>query len=41
MYYDNINVEDLEVHQSEKNIEGIQNYLINTINMNEKRVKIL
>ena len=38
MYYDNINVEDLEVHQSEKNIEGIQNYLINTINMNEKRV---
>lgn len=38
MYNGDIHVENLTIHNSEKNIEGIQNYLINTINMNEKRI---
>lgn len=38
MYYDNINLDDLEIKTSEKNVNELQKYLIETINMNEKRV---
>ena len=39
MYYDNIKTEDLEVNNSEKNIEELKKFLINDINMNQKRVE--
>ena len=38
MYYDNINLDDLEIKTSEKNVNELQKYLIETVNMNEKRV---
>ena len=38
MYYDNINLDDLEIKTPEKNINELQKYLIETVNMNEKRV---
>ena len=39
MYYDNIKTEDLEVNNSEKNIEELKKFLINDININQKRVE--
>jgi len=38
-YYGKINIDDLEIHSSEKNIEKLFSYLVDVINMNEKRVQ--
>ena len=38
MYYDNINLDDLIIKSSEKNVNQLQKYLIETVNMSEKRV---
>jgi len=38
LYNGKVNIDDLEFHHSEKNIEELQSYLINVINMSEKRV---
>ena len=38
MYFDNIDLQKLEIKTSEKNINELQKFLIETVNMNEKRV---
>jgi flap endonuclease-1 len=38
MYFDNIDLQELEIKTSEKNVNGLQKYLIETVNMSEKRV---
>ena len=38
MYYDKIDVDQLDIISSEKNIEGLLDYLTNDIEMNNKRV---
>lgn len=37
MYKDKIKIDDLDIHSSKKNIEALRSYLINEINMGEKR----
>ena len=39
LYRDKINKEDIPLISSSKDIEGLKGYLINDIEMNEKRVE--
>ena len=39
IFYNNINIDNLKIYKSEKDIIKLENFLINEIQMNEKRVQ--